>query len=183
MTRPPVPPGAFPPPSGYYLPPPVGALPKGAYTAWIIRVVAYLIDAIPVVALAGIGPVLMLATGHNECVRNNADVGYEVSCTSEPSTLGLVSALFFGLAAVVFFIWNYGYRQGTTGSSIGKSVMKFKVVGETTGQPIGFGPSVLRQFLHLLDGMLCNLGYLWPLWDRKRQTFADKIMSTVCLPI
>lgn len=26
-------------------------------------------------------------------------------------------------------------------------------------------------------------GYLFPLWDAKRQTIADKIMSTVCLPI
>jgi uncharacterized RDD family membrane protein YckC len=25
------------------------------------------------------------------------------------------------------------------------------------------------------------LGYLWPLWDDKRQTFADKICSTVVL--
>ena len=42
-------------------------------------------------------------------------------------------------------VWNYGYRQGTTGSSIGKSIMKFKVVSEITGQPLGFGMSVVRQ--------------------------------------
>jgi len=29
---------------------------------------------------------------------------------------------------------------------------------------------------------LC-IGYLFPLWDAKRQTIADKIMTTVCLPI
>jgi hypothetical protein len=28
---------------------------------------------------------------------------------------------------------------------------------------------------------LFYLGYLWPLWDAKRQTFADKICSTVVL--
>jgi hypothetical protein len=44
-------------------------------------------------------------------------------------------------------VWNLGYKQGTTGSSIGKSIMKFKVVSET-GQPIGFGLSVLRQIAH-----------------------------------
>jgi len=27
------------------------------------------------------------------------------------------------------------------------------------------------------------VGYLFPLWDAKRQTFADKIMTTVCLPV
>ena len=97
--------------------------------------------------------------------------------------MGWVLALAFGLAAVAFGIWNIGYRQGTTGSSIGKSVMKFKVVGEATGQPIGFWLSIVRQIAHALDSVLCNIGYLWPLWDAKRQTFADKIMSTVCLPI
>ncbi|MCH9723052.1 MAG: RDD family protein [Actinomycetia bacterium] len=183
MTQPPLPPGGFPPPSGAYPPPPAGALPKGSYTAWITRVAAYLIDGLPVLALGGIGPVIILATADSDCISESTDLGYGVSCTSEPTTLGLVSLLVFVLAAVIFFVWNYGYRQGTTGSSIGKSWMKFKVVGEKTGQPIGFGPSLLRQFLHLLDGMLCNLGYLWPLWDAKRQTFADKIMSTVCLPI
>ncbi len=90
------------------------------------------------------------------------------------------------LASVVglfYLIWNYGYRQGTTGSSIGKSVMKFKVVSEVTGQPIGFGMSVVRFLAHFVDAIICFIGFLFPLWDSKRQTLADKIMTTVCLPI
>ncbi|MDQ1539752.1 MAG: hypothetical protein QOH29_478, partial [Actinomycetota bacterium] len=27
------------------------------------------------------------------------------------------------------------------------------------------------------------LGYLWPLWDSKRQTFADKILKTVVVNV
>jgi len=146
-------------------------------------VAAYFIDALPVVGLFGIGMVSMLVTGENDCVTISGDQGYSASCTSQPTALGWVLMLAFGLAAVAFGIWNLGYRQGTTGSSIGKSVMKFKVVGEATGQPIGFWLSIVRQIAHALDSVLCNIGYLWPLWDSKRQTFADKIMSTVCLPI
>ena len=90
------------------------------------------------------------------------------------------------LAYLVIFayaVWNFGYRQGTTGSSIGKSVMKFKVVSETTGQPIGFGMSIVRQLAHFVDAIICYIGFLFPLWDAKRQTLADKIMTTVCLPV
>jgi uncharacterized RDD family membrane protein YckC len=87
------------------------------------------------------------------------------------------------LAVLAIVIWNYGYRQGTTGCSVGKSVMKFRVVSEKTWQPIGFGPSIIRQLAHVLDAALCYIGYLLPLWDAKRQTFADKIMTTVCIPI
>ncbi len=87
------------------------------------------------------------------------------------------------LVGLAYLVWNYGYRQGTTGSSIGKSIMKFKVVSEKTGAPIGFGMSVVRQIAHVVDAIICYIGYLFPLWDPKRQTLADKIISTVCLPL
>jgi len=201
---PPRPPGYYPPPPpGYYPPPPppyaagypppgagqpqgypgmpqpVAALPKEAYTPWIRRVGAALIDAIPVVIVVGIGEAIMFATGNTACQPSES--GYGGSCTSSPSGLGVFVAFVAWLLAVAYSIWNYGYRQGTTGSSIGKSVLKFKVVSESTWQPIGFGMSFVRQIVHIVDG-ICYLGYLWPLWDAKRQTFADKIMSTVCLP-
>ena len=51
--------------------------------------------------------------------------------------------------------------------------------GMVTGQPIGGGMSFVRQLLHIVDGLPCYIGYLWPLWDDKRQTFSDKIMTTV----
>ena len=160
-----------------------GALPKAAYTRWVTRVAAYLIDFGLLAVVGVIAAAALKFTEESNCRGQSGDLGPGSACPSEPSTLGLILALVCVFAGVVLFIWNFGYRQGTTGSSVGKSVMKFKVVSQTTGQPIGFGSSILRQFLHLLDGMLGNLGYLWPLWDAKRQTFADKIMSTVCLPI
>lgn len=40
--------------------------------------------------------------------------------------------------SITFHTWNHGYR-GNTGSSIGKSVMKFHVVSEKTWKSIGFG--------------------------------------------
>ena len=103
-------------------------------------------------------------------------------CATGNSTLGVAAVLVSALAGLAYVAWNLGYKQGTTGSSIGKSIMKFKVVSEQTGQPIGFGPSILRQIAHIVDGVICYIGYLFPLWDAKRQTMADKIMSTVCLP-
>ena len=87
-----------------------------------------------------------------------------------------------GLLALAWVTWNHGYRQGTAGSSIGKSLLKFKLVSENTGQPIGFGLSIVRQLAHIIDGAICYIGFLFPLWDAKRQTLADKIMSTICVP-
>ncbi len=47
------------------------------------------------------------------------------------------------------------------------------------GQVPGFGLALGRRFCHFLDTPLCGLGYWWPLWDEKNQTFADKVVGTV----
>jgi uncharacterized RDD family membrane protein YckC len=146
-------------------------------------VLAWLIDSVPIFVVVGIGQLIAALTGENDCTSTSSDYGYSAYCSSSPSALGLVVSGLASLAAIAFAIWNYGYRQGTTGSSIGKSILKFKVVSEKTWQPIGFGMSIVRQLAHFVDAIICYIGYLFPLWDPKRQTLADKIMSTVCVPI
>jgi hypothetical protein len=58
-----------------------------------------------------------------------------------------------------------------------------KLVSESTGQPIGPGMAFARDICHILDSLACFIGWLFPLWDAKRQTFADKIISTVVVPV
>jgi uncharacterized RDD family membrane protein YckC len=105
-----------------------------------------------------------------------------------PSIVVIVlrGAGFFGaivdLAALAYYIYN-GYLTGTTGQSLGKQIAHTKVVNEDTGQVIGAGLGIGRWLLHILDGLPCLLGYLWPIWDAKKQTFADKIVHTVVIPV
>ncbi len=159
----------------------MGNLAPQAYTSWIARVGAVIIDSIPPGVVVGIALAIAFGTGNNECVAS--EDGYGGSCTSAFSGVGMLVLFVAWLAALAYTIWNYGYRQDTTGSSIGKSVLKFKVVSEATGRPIGFGMSIVRQLAHFVDSAICYIGYLFPLWDAKRQTLADKIMNMVCLPI
>jgi uncharacterized RDD family membrane protein YckC len=186
--------GGYPPPPQYahgggYPPTPQAgrALPQEAYTPWIKRVAAYLIDVFPALIVCGVIGAIFGAIGSSTAQPSTCTDSYG-NATSCSTPTGFGNFMFFlaGAGPILLFgawlVWNYGYRQGTTGSSIGKSVLNFKVVSEMTGQPIGFGMSVVRQLAHFVDTLICNLGYLFPLWDAKRQTFADKIMSTVCLP-
>jgi uncharacterized RDD family membrane protein YckC len=71
-------------------------------------------------------------------------------------------------------------RQGETGYTLGKGVIGIKLVSEQTGQPVGVGMAIARYFVHILDGF-CFIGYLWPLWDAKKQTFADKILTQIVI--
>jgi uncharacterized RDD family membrane protein YckC len=77
-------------------------------------------------------------------------------------------------------ISNRYVRARRTSQSWGKKVLGTRLVRESDGQPIGAGMAFLRDLAHIVDGFL-YLGYLWPLWDPKRQTFAGKICSTVVL--
>ncbi len=184
------PPGASPPPpppQGGYPPAPghaYGTLPQDAYTSWFTRVVAWVIDYLPYLVVVGIGYGIEAAT-QSIGVRDRLlrVQPRDVYCHREQFASGVVAFGICLLIGLAYLLWNYGYRQGTTGSSIGKSIMKFKVVSEKTGQPIGFGLSIVRQLAHFVDAVICYIGYLFPLWDSKRQTLADKIMTTVCLPL
>jgi uncharacterized RDD family membrane protein YckC len=88
----------------------------------------------------------------------------------------LILAVVGYLGLLGFGLWNSGYLQGTTGRSLGRRVANSRLVMVQTGQPVGFRRAVLRQICHLLE---FGIGYLWPLWDDKHQTFADKIVGTV----
>jgi len=146
-------------------------------------VLAFIIDILPYAVLHGIGTGIMLATQQSSCITDVTQYTVNQYCATQNSTAGWLAQSLAWAVGWAYLIWNYGYRQGTTGSSLGKSVMKVKVVSEVTGQPIGFGMSFVRQLAHIIDAIICFIGFLFPLWDAKRQTLADKIMTTVVLPI
>ncbi|HEY2086581.1 MAG TPA: RDD family protein [Mycobacterium sp.] len=176
-----------PPPSGGYVPPPPGpvlrGLTKADCTPWLSRVAAYLVDHLPLLLILGVGWLVLQNSAESACLTDVAPNTVDQICTIGYSTLGMTVMWGAVLVGLAYFVWNYGYRQGSTGSSIGKSLLKFKVVSENTGKPIGFGLSVLRQIAHVVDAVILDIGYLFPLWTAKRQTLADKMMATVCLPL
>ncbi len=55
--------------------------------------------------------------------------------------------------------------------------MGIKLVN-TEGETIGTGAGIGRKFVHIVDSIVCFLGWLLPIVDSKRQTIADKIMTT-----
>ncbi|PJK20607.1 RDD family protein [Mycolicibacterium goodii] len=177
-------PGGYPPPAqwnpnqapGRYGPPNVPN--PQAYTPWLDRVIAFVIDQVPVAVILGIGYLVLM--GVLVGASGSSSDG-EISTGAGVAVIILLFLLSF--VPFVYAVWNLGYRQGTTGQSIGKKFMKFKVVSEQTGLPIGFFKSLVRQLAHIVDGLICYIGYLFPLWDDKRQTLADKIMTTVCVPV
>ncbi|MBB3088127.1 RDD family protein [Nocardioides albus] len=99
------------------------------------------------------------------------------------TVFGLLVTAVGWLGFIGFAVWNHVLKQGRTGYTIGKGVIGIKLVRKTPstadGQAtIGVPMALGRQLLHVLDAF-CFIGYLWPLWDDKRQTFADKLVGTL----
>lgn len=92
--------------------------------------------------------------------------------------IGDFMAILGWLAGFGFYLWQL-VIQGQTGQTIGKKAIGIRLLSESTGQPIGAGLSIARYFVHIVDSLPCYLGFLWPLWDAKKQTFADKILGTL----
>ncbi|MCW2753815.1 MAG: hypothetical protein JWQ32_1226 [Marmoricola sp.] len=133
--------------------PPAGAVPAVPYAAWPQRFLAWLIDYAALIVI-----VLILQVA-----------------------LGTAGRLLGDLLALGWFIYNYGIQQGTTGYTLGKGIIGIKTISESTGQPVGTGMAIVRGITHILDSLACFIGWLWPLWDDKRQTFADKILTQVVI--
>jgi uncharacterized RDD family membrane protein YckC len=103
--------------------------------------------------------------------------------------LGKIAGALGAIVLVLGYLAIFAYaivqlvKQGNTGQTIGKKVVGLKVIKQETGQPIGPGLSIGRQLCHVVDSLICYVGWLFPLWDAKKQTIADKLVGTVVLQV
>jgi len=181
-TQPPV--GPYGAPPGYAAayapmaaPPMMYGTPHPAIASWGQRVGASLIDAL--YALPG---VVMYLVGLG-LAATNAPTTSRSGMVVTSGNPGLATAGFavFGLGLVYLFVigvYNTLILQGRTGQTWGKRRVGLRIVRQDNGQILTMGNNFLRYLCHYLDGAV-YIGYLWPLWDPMRQTFADKLMKTV----
>ncbi len=126
------------------------------------RAVAWLIDA-AIIAVAYIAIFIVAAV-------------FRVVSDTLAALVGLVG--YVGIAAGLLYLF---YVQGEEGGTPGKRLTGLKVVKQVDGQVLGGGMGIVRQIAHAIDGIICYIGYLFPLWDPLRQTLADKIVGSLVL--
>lgn len=172
----PYPPATIPAMPNHPMPYPPRVQQRADYARWGRRVGAFLIDNIPnyiVMIVTLVWYFSFIATMVTAAQRGG---DFEPDLSS--MTIWMIVIGVLSLASLGWSIYNRWITGGRTGQSLGKRVTKIKLISEQTGQPIGAGYAFLRDLVHYLDG-IAYIGFLWPLWDEKRQTFADKLMQTV----
>ena len=89
---------------------------------------------------------------------------------------------------VIFYLWAFyfviniiyfTYFHGATGRTPGKMILGVQVVTEE-GKPISFGTAFLRSVGYLISNIL-YLGFIWAAFDRRKQSWHDKIAGTVVI--
>jgi uncharacterized RDD family membrane protein YckC len=142
------------------------------YASWGKRVGAMLIDQIP----SYVGMIIFCVGYVLWIVSIAQSTGSTVDLTG--GAVPMIVGTLVMLAGMVWTVYNRWFVAGRTGQSLGKRVTRIRLVGEPTDAPIGPMNAFVRDLVHILDGF-AYVGYLWPLWDEKRQTFADKLMRTI----
>ena len=123
------------------------------------RLAAYLIDS---VLLSIVAVILVLILG---AVAGDAG-----------GVIGYIIAI---VGIIAYYVYFHG---GPTGQTLGKRAMGIRVIDYAGGGPIGYGRAVGRYFAAILSGIPCYLGYLWMIWDREKQTWHDKLTTSVVVP-
>ncbi len=124
---------------------------------WHIRAAALAVDVLPGIALVATMALVWLA----------------VPAGSIWWWASLSSLVFVALLTMV----NRVVFPTIFGWSVGRALVGIDVVGPG-GSPAGVGRLMAREVAHLLDTLSIFVGWLWPLWDPRRRTFADMLLHT-----
>lgn len=128
-----------------------------SYPRWAARAGALAIDVLPAIAVIATMALLAITTPQ----------------------WGLLWWVFTVTAVLAFLVMvvNRWVLPPLTGWSLGRAVLGIRIV--TGGDvPAGTARLVLRDVAHLLDTISLFIGWLWPLWDARKRTFADLLLRT-----
>jgi uncharacterized RDD family membrane protein YckC len=171
------------------------ASPEMRTATWWRRAIARLIDVALIVPFVVVGVVLVLR------VWIVGFVGLFVARKGTPVMAPLLFAGLCFLVAGAIWVANEIVHQGRTGRTVGRKLMRIRLVDARTGHPIGAPLCLLRgaivggatslvsglggQLLMLagvgrggvaLSALIIGIDHLWPLWDRRGQRLVDKVI-------
>lgn len=153
---------------------------QGQYAGFVSRAIAFVLDILIIIAIIAV---------INGTIALTLDffLGVDVA-NCPPVTLrdgllqsgllchaaNLTRVVLTLVAAPVYFglFWTLG------GQTLGQYAMGLRVV-RLDGRRMTFWRSLVRWFGYFVSFMALGVGYLWVLWDDRRQGFMDKLAKTV----
>jgi uncharacterized RDD family membrane protein YckC len=181
-----------PPPTSSWVQPeqrPMGPAPGFAYAGFWIRLLAYLIDAIPLLVVG----FLLLAPAFTSMVDSFRDIplpprGTSVNSEAYRAYQALVmqrmtevmAPLYplyglWQLITIVYFVGFWTWR----GQTPGMMLFGLRIAREVDGSLPGLARSILRYVGYFISQLPLFLGFIWIGFDKRKQGWHDKIAGTV----
>ena len=85
--------------------------------------------------------------------------------------------------SLVFSFGYYTYFHGRTGQTPGDAALGIRVVDIESGEVIGYGRAFGRALVSIVSALVIAIGYLWMLWDPRKQTWHDKVVGSIPLRV
>jgi len=82
-----------------------------------------------------------------------------------------------GVIPAIYYIYSYS----TSGQTLGKHILKIKVVS-IDGSPLNWAKGLIRTIGYITSSIPLNLGFLWSLGNKERQAWHDKMAVTYVVP-
>lgn len=143
------------------------------YASWGARAGALIVDNLLMAIPWILAVVFFIAAGSAE--DSGEDAG----------SLWLLGGLLSLAAVVIPFIYFAILNGNQRGQTLGKRIAGIRVRRNRDGGPLGIGRALGRYsvtfFVGLFLGPLLLIDYLWPLWDRQKQTLHDKAVDSIVL--
>lgn len=154
---------------------PTGRRPAGVLSRFLGLLIDNLVIGLMTLPLTLPGA-LMLVKGVEDCEQGTTTV----TCTEDTIQVGwMLGGIALLIAGFVLLIAIYARWLGK-GATPGMKITGNRLVDANSGLPIGTGRAFGRTlFANLISGAVFGLGYLWALWDGRRQTWHDKVVGSV----
>ena len=140
----------------------------GRYAGFVTRLVAFLIDRV-IVSI-----ILFIIVWSTEWILNAFAINILLFFENQSWQMSLAVAV--GLFLAIQMLYDIGFWL-LAGQTPGKRVLGVRVV-RTDGKRLNFGNALRRSIGYVISGILF-LGYLWILFDNRRQGFHDKLAGTM----
>jgi uncharacterized RDD family membrane protein YckC len=149
-----------------------------SYASWVRRLAALAIDAV----LLSIVPFLLVVVGYIQGVREGEENLYAML---DWFIFGMIIAVAFGIISSAFY---FTLLVGRNGQTVGKKVVGVAVRDSRDAtQRIGYWRALAR---FVITSILWSVYYvpgiidcLWPLWDKRAQTWHDKVSRSVVVRV
>jgi uncharacterized RDD family membrane protein YckC len=159
-----------PPPASWTPPIQAGPAPGVSFAGAGQRLIAYIVDYF-IMAVLELGFIIIggIVVAAGSFARNGAGGG-----------IAVFGGVFLLVGIVIAILWKpYWWSHG--GQTPAYKMLHMRVVREQDGGPLGFGQAFLRLIGYVISGFIFYLGFIWILFDGRRQCWHDKIANTVVI--